>query len=195
MMVLSFDDELSDAFASCFEYPGPHTAGSARRVAKALRGHGSSYDASAAALLTLADHLDADLHRAEERYTRMFDLKPTCTLNLGWHIFGENYDRGAMLVGLVGELDARGVEHRHDLPDFLPTLLRLLFRMEEREDRTILGYSVIEPALTKINKLLEISDDPWPLLLRQLPGIIASEVPKDKSDVPRPRRALEVLPC
>ena len=34
----------------------------------------------------------------QELYTRTFDINPVCTLEIGWHIFGEDYARGALLV-------------------------------------------------------------------------------------------------
>src|SRR5262249_35690032 len=40
----------------------------------------------------------------EELYTRTFDLNPVCSLEVGWHLFGENYSRGEFLVRMRQEL-------------------------------------------------------------------------------------------
>ena len=34
----------------------------------------------------------------QELYTRTFDLSPVCTLEVGWHLYGEQYRRGRFLV-------------------------------------------------------------------------------------------------
>ena len=32
-----------------------------------------------------------DEHELEEAYTRTFDVNPSCALDIGWHLFGEDY--------------------------------------------------------------------------------------------------------
>ena len=43
-------------------------------------------------------------HELEESYTRTFDVNPSCALEIGWHLFGEDYMRGQFLVRMRGEL-------------------------------------------------------------------------------------------
>ncbi|MDP6124956.1 MAG: hypothetical protein QGH20_04280, partial [Candidatus Latescibacteria bacterium] len=126
-------------------------------------------------------------------YTLLFDLKPVCTLNLGHHIYGDTYQRGALLAGLASDLNAAGIDHGHDLPDFLPTLLRLLGWLDDEEDRRLLVYAVMEPALKSINAALKDSSGPWPEILRLLPALITSLVPRGLEEIAVPKRRLEVL--
>ncbi|HHH11137.1 MAG TPA: hypothetical protein ENK23_03585 [Sorangium sp.] len=181
-----------EALATALAYPTEHTA------AAALAGVGQlppGHPRVVAALHAIAEQLAGGVHAAEERYTLLFDLKPVCTLNIAWHIFGDTYARGALLAQLVPELDRYGVDHRHDLPDYLPTLLRLLGRIEDDEDRQLLTHAVILPGLSKIARTLKHSKDPWALLLTALVELLEEEIPKrGRTDIPVPRRALRVLP-
>jgi nitrate reductase molybdenum cofactor assembly chaperone NarJ/NarW len=188
------DQNIWKLLASALEYPTEGAAGSARAAAAELRaGNGEV----AAGLDRIAAAVEEGVHSAEERYTRLFDLKPVCTLNIAWHIFGDTYARGALMAQLVPELERHGVEFRHDLPDYLPSLLRLLSAFEDEEDRQLLAHAVILPGLKKVARTLEGSSDPWALVLAGLPEVIARLVPKlGRTDIPVPRRALEVLnPC
>ena len=119
----------------------------------------------------------------EERYTQLFDLKPVCTLNLGYHLFGDTYARGAFLARLNHALSSTDIEHSHDLPDFLPTLLRYLGTLEDPEDRILLVHSVLVPALERIGQALTDSPGPWPAILRALPGWLAERIPAGEEPV------------
>jgi len=63
-------------------------------------------------------------------YTATFDLDPVCSLEVGWHLFGENYERGEFLVRMRGELRRIGVQESTELPDHLSHALQALGRME-----------------------------------------------------------------
>lgn len=121
--------------------------------------------------------------RAEERYTLLFDLTPTCTLDVGYHLFGENYARGELLAGLNGELRAHGVDSGGELPDHLPVLLRLLGRQEDPREQRILTSVVLLPGLLKINTELQDNEDPWSELLRALPAVLEELVPADAEEL------------
>lgn len=118
-----------------------------------------------------------DRRECEERYTVLFDLTPTCTLDLGYHLFGENYARGELLAGLAGEIAAHGVDTKGELPDHLPALLRLLARQSDPDDRRLLGCLVILPAIRKIAEELASASDAWVDLILALPGVIERIVP------------------
>ena len=47
--------------------------------------------------------------RLEELFTQTFDLSPVCCLEVGWHLFGENYERGEFLVRVRQELRSQGI--------------------------------------------------------------------------------------
>src|SRR5581483_2598847 len=85
----------------------------------------------------------------EEQFTNAFDLNPVCCLEIGWHLFGENYDRGAFMARLRRELKDHGVPENGDLPDHLTLVLRLLARMEPAEAEDFYA-ACVAPALDKM---------------------------------------------
>lgn len=90
------------------------------------------------------------LHELEELYIQTFDMDPASCLDLGWQLFGEDYNRGLFLARLRREMDAAGVEENPgELPDHLTQVLRLLQRMEPAAaDDFVLSCAL--PALEKI---------------------------------------------
>lgn len=168
-MTMSVDRETLDLVAGSLEYPRPSTATCARRAAERAAG---DHPALAHALWDLAGFLEgAEPGEPEERYTALFDLNPVCTLHVGYHLFGENYPRGALLAGLRAEMRRVGLDAAGDLPDFLPTILRLLARLED-EDRSLLLEHALLPGLARMGHELASSRTPWADVVRALPGVL-----------------------
>ena len=113
---------------------------------------------------------------AQELYTRTFDLSPVATLDLGWHVFGESYKRGALLVGLRGELREHGIDAGTELPDHLPLVLRLLAVMPHGEDREALRKGIVGPAMRSIAVAFHGSNHPFAPLLRAAAECVAPDV-------------------
>lgn len=159
-----------DALSLALEYPNGSTAGS---CAEARRTLPENCDEMRQALGTLEEWLSGAEHgRPEEWYSRLFDLNPDCTLNIGYHLFGEQYERGAFLAGLVGEHRKVGLAIPDDLPDYLPLILRLLARVDELTDARILVSHALLPALSRMQADLSKSDAPWVPVLKALPGVL-----------------------
>lgn len=168
--------ETCDPLARCLEYPSEHTPSAARAAAERLAG---DHPALARSLWELAVWLETTPSgEARERYTGLFDLNPVCTLNVGYHLFGDTYARGELLAGLAGELRRAGLAS-DDLPDFLPTLLRLLPRLDDAEDRGLLAALLLRPALERMVRELSDSTSPWGALLGALPAWLGEAFPGD----------------
>lgn len=181
-MTVAADARTLDALASCLEYPGPAAASLAREAAADLA---SSEPRLAAALWSLAVFLErGPAGEAEERYTTLFDVNPVCTLHVGYHVFGDTYPRGELLAGLAAELRRAEVPTNGDLPDFLPTLLRLLARLGP-EDARLLREAVLLPGLRKMSAALTASRDPWSRVVSALGEALA----EDGDVVAEPRRS------
>lgn len=164
------DAGLLELVASSLEHPDERSASrtlSAVEQVAPLSPEMSQAFAQLAAWLAAAAPGEAD-----ERYTSLFDLSPVCTLHAGYHIFGETYQRGALLAGLVEELRKAEVSGRGELSDFLPTLLRLLSRQGEEDRATLVDY-ILLPALVRMRAALEGSTSPWADVLRALPKALA----------------------
>jgi len=164
--------EAFDLVARTLDYP---EADAAERAASAARAMDDP--ALRASLEELARWLAENrLDEAQESYTRAFDLSPVCTLNVGYHLFGDTYDRGALLAGLMGELRRVGLEPGTELPDYLPNLVRLAARMEDEEDRGLLVREVLVPGLDRMNETLAKLERPWVPVLVALREVLAALV-------------------
>lgn len=65
--------------------------------------------------------------QAQERYTALFDMDPATTLNVTYHIHGDNEKRAAALARLQHGYDMAGWERiTGELPDYLPMMLEFL---------------------------------------------------------------------
>ncbi len=139
--------EIYDAWAACLAYPDPDGAACARAGMALLLGlevEGREELTLLGALLAETDH-----GVREEVYTRTFDGSDTCALELGWHLHGENYARGALLVRLRKLLREQGLFSGRELPDHLGVLLGLLGRLD-RETADALAHGVVLPALERL---------------------------------------------
>jgi nitrate reductase delta subunit len=85
----------------------------------------------------------------EEYYTRTFDINPVSALEIGWHIYGEQFERGSFLVKMRDLSRTLGVEESTELPDHLTHILALLGRMEQ-EDADIFVERYLLPGLKKM---------------------------------------------
>jgi nitrate reductase delta subunit len=107
----------------------------------------------------------------EELYTRTFDLNPVATLELGWHLWGEQYERGRFLADLRALQEGLGVEMTSELPDHLTVVLLTLARMESPE--TLVRQ--IAPALEKIAKPLDEQGNPYRHLIHAAVSALSTQ--------------------
>jgi nitrate reductase assembly molybdenum cofactor insertion protein NarJ len=109
------------------------------------------FPAVAAHLAFFQQGLDGmPLHELEELYIGTFDLNPHCALDLGWQLFGEDYNRGLFLAKLRRLMREHGLVESTELPDHLTHVLLLLARMAPGEAGDFAAACVL-PALEKIS--------------------------------------------
>lgn len=156
--------EKLDALAQVLAYPEEGYAGRLDRCAALL-----AADAPEEARRCIARFRErlgtADVGELQEEYTRTFDLDPSCSLEVGWHLFGENYSRGEFLVEMRRALRGLELEEAGELPDHLVHVLPVLARMDPVSARTFIGERVL-PALDKMLAALEGKDQRYEDLLR-----------------------------
>ena len=121
---------------------------------------------------------DVPVAQLQERYTQTFDLNPVCTLDIGYHQFGENYKRGELLAGLRETEAPYELGQQHQLPDYLPVLLRLLVKLEDTELRSALIAECMIPALDKMIEALSQTENPY----RDLVEVINRALKLDESE-------------
>jgi nitrate reductase delta subunit len=118
---------------------------------------------------------DHTLDTRQEMFVRTFDFNPDCALEIGWHLFGEDYKRGELLAFLRRELRLAGVEQGNELPDHLGNILRLLGRWNSEDDATEFVRLFVMPALVKLEKAIPQTETPYPHLIRAVKAACAAE--------------------
>jgi nitrate reductase molybdenum cofactor assembly chaperone len=114
----------------------------------------------------------------QEQYVQTFEFNPACTLEIGWHIFGENYERGEFLVRMREQLRRHGIAESSELPDHLCHILPLLDRLDSEEAADLVGQFVL-PALARIRDALNGS------AYQDLVVATAARLEADYPDAPR----------
>ena len=176
---------LFDTFAALVSYPGvEYRVHHARALAllRTLEAH--PFDDSAvhidrAQVQTAVDALGvfatetADCGTAgyEELYTRTFDINPACALELGWHLHGESYDRGAFLVRMRALLAQHNLAESAELPDHLSHALALFGRMSDDEAAAFARES-LKPALAQMRTPLAAAQNPHDHLLAAVEAVL-----------------------
>lgn len=135
------------ALAALLEYP---EAGYQERVADCRQ----ALDQESGEATVLFSKFCESVHGLEteelqEMFTRSFDLDPACNLEIGWHLFGEDYRRGEFLVKMRQQLRARQISESSELPDHLTHALALLDTMEPAEAADFAG-DILLPALDRM---------------------------------------------
>jgi nitrate reductase delta subunit len=74
------------------------------------------------------DHLETSHRlRLQEDYTRLFDLNPSTSLNLSYHLWGDGEKRARLLTELQQLYGEAGLEkNTSELPDYLPLVLEFV---------------------------------------------------------------------
>jgi nitrate reductase delta subunit len=148
--------------------PTPPTTPTLAQLAAAL--NYPAQESARAALQSLDGFSKVDPTDLEELYTRTFDINPVCSLEIGWHLFGEDYNRGAFLVRMRGLMREYGIEEGAELPDHLESVLRLLPAMDptDPDDASDLVREFILPAVQKMRAPFEGVDNPYGTVLAEV---------------------------
>ena len=146
-----------ERLASLLEYPSSSFAAlleECRRQAFTLK------PAEAAGLERFAVSVQGlSRSQLQELYTETFDVNAGCTMDLGWHLFGDRYERGVFLSDLRPQLAAAGIAEQSELPDYLPRLLVLLHRSDPSGAIELRGH--VGRALEKLTTALRERKSPY----------------------------------
>jgi len=142
----------------------------------------------------------SSLGQLQEVYTSAFDLRPDCTPNLGYHLFGDDGRRGLFLAELKGRMAARGIPPGAELPDHLTLVLRYLDASEE-EERLVMIEDCLLPAAGRIVEVFGRSENPYGHAMRALLSLIRQQheasgafAAEEESPVaPEPVSAFQIL--
>lgn len=158
-----------DMAAGLLLYPG---AGYSEQVRRCQAGLTAALGEDADFLAEFAAAIHAlTPEEMEELFTRTFDLNPTCALEVGWHLYGENYSRGDFLVKMRQALRHHGLPESAELPDHLAHVLSVLGRLPPAEYAPFAESHVV-PAIDKMLAGLADQDNPYEKLLRAVRRLV-----------------------
>jgi len=118
---------------------------------------------------------DASVLDLQEIYTAAFDLEPSTSLNLTYHLMGDSEDRGKALAGLLRIYRLEGYEATGgELPDYLPLVLEFLALCPQPQEADLLwaGLGTV-PALAK---RLKNTEHPYAGLMGLAADILQSHI-------------------
>jgi nitrate reductase delta subunit len=165
--------ELFDQLAAAFRYPEEDHLAVLERCRAAVE---KGVPEAAAALSRFREELHArSPEEVQELYVRTFELNPVCALEIGWHLFGENYERGEFLVQVREELRRVGLKESRELPDHLTHLLPLVGRLPEPEAAELVREFLL-PVIGKIQEALERAASPYRHLAEAVRLVLAAGV-------------------
>jgi nitrate reductase delta subunit len=148
---------ILELFADLLDYPRADVA----RTARACQALVEAEDADAAALLgefaTFAERTPLDT--LEEMYTATFELNATCHPYIGYHMFGEDYKRSALLLELKDRFREFGFDPGIELPDHVSVLLRFIAVCPDTE----LTTEIAREALVRTLEPMMLESEPEPV--------------------------------
>ncbi|NOX90090.1 MAG: hypothetical protein GXO77_13810 [Calditrichaeota bacterium] len=144
-------NEILRCFGALFSYPHKNYKKDAESLNRLLSQNEERYSA----YRIFYDYADsAPLPEIEELFTYTFDMNPSTCLEIGWHLYGEDYQRGEFLVNMRRSLRDYRIKESVELPDHLSHCLFLLSELEKEEASEFVNSYLIKP-LRKISRELD----------------------------------------
>ena len=155
-----------ELFAELLEYPHPRLAQTARECVAQV----APENAEAAALIegfaSFADRTPPDI--VEEVFTATFDLDATCHPYIGYHLFGEDYKRSALMLELKDLYRRYEFDSGVELPDHVAVLLRF---MAVCPDPELIG-EIGREALVRTLEPMTVEAEPDPAEADEIPPVL-----------------------
>ncbi len=168
-------------FDEILDYPGPQLAAQVDECMGQLAGE--CPEAADALRRFQSEREQMRLEPLQEAYTSVFDMLPECTLNLGYHLFGEDWRRSVFLARLNELFQAKSFPVDKELPDHLCLILRFLGQHELDSEANDLIAEGVLPALSRIDEGLAATSSPYRFALKALQAWLTF---KTKSLIRRP---------
>jgi nitrate reductase molybdenum cofactor assembly chaperone len=155
---MSHIPQTLDALSRLLTYPNEQTLEAAELLYVAVADELPEAAAEASAFGKFVDAHEP--WEVEEAFTRTFDVNPACALEIGWHLFGEEYARGTMLVRMREELRKYGIPESSELTDHITHVLAVVAAMPADEAERFVG-ACVAPAVEKMRLALEGNETPY----------------------------------
>lgn len=165
--------EVFDSLAGILSYPAADYADRLRRCRGAVAALGPDQRESLQKIGKFVDIMkDSSTGEMEELYTRTFDINPVSSLEVGWHLHGETYERGAFLVTMRDLLRRCSIEESTELPDHLTHVLQAVGRMDPLEASEFIKKNVVKAVNTMLEGFLDQSN-PYENILLAVKELLA----------------------
>jgi nitrate reductase molybdenum cofactor assembly chaperone NarJ/NarW len=172
---------LIERLAALLDYPGPETAARLEAGLCELRGYSPE---AVEALKEWASYVrENPVWSVQELATHTFDLNPVCSLDVGYYLFGEDYQRGMFMAYLRESQEEVGLAAGQELPDHLPVLLRWLARVWGTELHTDMVSLCVLPALHKMDEALADGTNPYRGVLQAVARVLERDLAERGIDV------------
>ena len=159
--------------ADLFRYPTEETLKSIQRLSDYLAE--KDIVLSAKFKLFVEFHSNKTLTDLEEHYIRTFDVQAICHLDIGYIIFGDDSKRGRFLYHIKEEQENANNDCGKDLADFLPNILTLLSKTDNKDLAEELSVSILIPALLQISQKLESENSIFNIPVEILISLLKSD--------------------
>lgn len=157
------------AFSRLLTYPDDQTMEAAELLYIILQGE---LPAAATEMSQFGAYLDRhEPWEMEEAFTRTFDVNPACALEVGWHLFGEEYARGMFLVRMREELRKYDLPESAELPDHITHVLAVVGAMPLDESSRFVRACFL-PATKKMNEALAQTESPYRHVIACLSAVL-----------------------
>jgi len=93
-----------------------------------------------------------DIYQLQEIYTKSFEVQAVTSLEIGYLLYGDDYTRGDVMVGLSQEHAAVNNDCGEELSDHLANVLRLISKMENQDTIEELVKLMVAPAVENMMK-------------------------------------------
>ena len=173
-----------NGFSRLLCYPDEGTAQAAEFLYVALQGEQTEAASEAAAFGAFVEQ--HDMAELEESFTRTFDVNPDCALEVGWHLFGEEYARGMFLVRMREEMRKYDLPESIELPDHISHVLAVVAAMPDVEAARFVGACVL-PAINTMKEALDKTDSPYRHVVSCLVSVLEQTWGTAKVESPRSR--------
>ena len=160
--------------ASLFQYPGEDYAIRTKECLGALAGERTEAASSLEEFYAAIEGKSSD--ELQELFTRTFELNPICTLEIGWHLYGEDYRRGEFLVKMRQQLREHQIPETTELPDHLTHALALLASLNGTEAAAFAEQFLL-PALDQMRSAWQTNRNAFAALLEFTFVLLKSNYP------------------
>ncbi len=166
------------ALAEIFRYPSPDREKFVGEWRKIIW---NTVPEMAGKLEIFINHIhEKSLAAQQEYFIGTFDVQALCFLDIGYVLYGEDYNRGVFLVNMKNEQEKAGNDCGHELPDHLPNMLSLLPKLEDENLAEELVCSMMIPALENMIEAFNSNENAYKGMFEILMGIMGSDFPESE---------------